>query len=153
MSHLPKLNHFNYDELDVNCNCGLCSAERRTGAEYSKFLCDNVQHSWTCQCETCKIRNKLYENYLIAGIKRDTFSELSYLTQDHTERGPFLAWVWRATQKEDSTTSKTFSRTWWLNQGMIATLGWWLDKWKMLSGVDLYEKEIKREVHIKKPKR
>ncbi|MDE3023404.1 MAG: hypothetical protein KGI54_16400 [Pseudomonadota bacterium] len=76
---------------------------------------------------------------MIAGIKRDTYSELSFLTQDHPEIGPFLAWVWRTTQKEEDKT-KIFNRIWWLNQGATVTLGWWLDKWLMLSGVDMYEK-------------
>ena len=136
----PSLNHFNYDDLDEHCHCGLCETERRTGSAYARFIEIRRQHPWTCQCESCKTRNSLYEDFLIAGIKRDTFCELSFLVQDHPERGPFLAWVWRATQMTDSK-SKTFSKIWWLNQGMTATLGWWLDKWKMLSGVDLYEKE------------
>lgn len=135
---LPSLNHYNYDDLSEKCSCALCVAERDAAKEYADFINAHELHIWTCQCSQCKERNALYENLLLATSKRDTYSELSYLVQKHPERGPFLAWVWRTTQHLN-TTKKTFSRNWWVNRGMVTTLGWWFRKWKMVSGVDLLE--------------
>lgn len=133
---LPSLNHFNYDELDQHCHCPLCEAERDAATIYTNFTDIHELHIWTCQCKECKQRGKLYEDLLLATVKRDTYSELSYLVQKHPEKGPFLAWVWRTTQHLN-TQKKTFSRNWWINRGIVTTLGWWFRKWHMVSGVDL----------------
>lgn len=135
---LPSLNHYNYDDLSENCTCTLCTTEKEAAVAYADFIKTHDLHIWTCQCEQCKDRGLLYEDLLLATSKRDTYSELSYLVQRHPEKGPFLAWVWRTTQHLN-TQKKTFSRNWWINRGMVTTLGWWFRKWKMVSGIDLLE--------------
>lgn len=132
---LPTLKHYNYDDLDTDCHCTLCVQWRQSLSSYRDYMQDRPVHIWSCTCVPCKTRMRLYEEVLITSIKRETYSELSYLVEKHAEKGPFLAWVWRSTQYDGN--RKTFSRAWWADRGAKITLGWWLKKWKMLSGVDI----------------
>lgn len=141
---LPSLKHYNYDILDGDCQCSLCEHWRKSVHEYGNFIADTPSHAWSCTCVTCRKKMKVYDRVLVASLKRETYSELSYLVENHPEKGPFLAWVWRATQYPDGN-RKTFSHSWWLDRGAKVTLGWWLRKWKMLSGVDIITDLIKKE--------
>lgn len=132
---LPSLNHYNYDNLDGSCNCALCKDWRDCTDAYTSHLEKEPAHVWQCDCHTCKEKTKAYNALLCASMKRDTYSELSFITDAHPDKGPFLAWVWRATQYKGR--KKTFSQGWWLDQGQKVPMFWWLSKWKMLSGVDL----------------
>lgn len=131
----PSLYHYNYDDLDENCQCSLCVPWRDALNAYKEYMEGKPVHVWACTCKVCKTRMNLYEEVLVRSIKRETFSELTFLVEKHPEKGPFLAWVWRSTQYEGP--RKTFSRKWWLDRGAKITLGWWTRKWRMLSGVDM----------------
>ncbi len=140
---LPSLKHYNYDDLDGSCGCALCNHYRHAVKAYEAYIQGKSSHVWSCTCAECKTRMKIYEEVLLSSLKRETYSELSFLCENHPDKGPFLAWVWRATQYPDGH-RRTFSRAWWLDRGAKVPLGWWLRKWKMLSGVDIINDLMKK---------
>lgn len=119
----PSYEHYNYDDLDVDCKCCLCLGYFTAREVHHVLLTDTSDHKWRCPCAVCKEKRKAYMTLLATANKRDLYSELSFLTHDKRDGEEFLRWVL------DKVTSKYKGMGWWANHSAKLTLGHWILQW------------------------
>lgn len=122
----PPICHFDYDELEQQgheCDCYLCDQYREALDTYTHYLDVCRGHSRSCSCYLCTQKNKATITYLAALSKRDTYSELSFLT-NHRPLGPqFLDWMY------DRMTDNRFnSEAWWAIRAPMLMLQEWIER-------------------------
>lgn len=120
----PPIVHFNYDDLDENCHCALCSEYRSTVAHYIQRRRDTRKHSAECDCFMCVSKQAAILEMRVASNKRDIYSELSYLTSAHRLGAEFLRWVYARMTDESFRGPE-----WWANDSMRLSLRAWMDEW------------------------
>lgn len=124
----PPIEHFDYDELGKTgeeCQCPLCEAYRSTYEVYDNFNRINKYHKPGCACYVCSQKTEAQLSYLAALCKRDTFSELSYLTHQHRLGPTFLGWIYDRMQDRDF-----HSEAWWAIKAPAITLQTWMNLWQ-----------------------
>jgi hypothetical protein len=125
----PPFEHYNYDVLegrDINhpaCQCFLCREwfAKSDAFKASELACEG--HKNRCRCDDCKVRHKVRLAMIAAGMRRDIYSELSFLTKNETWRDEILAWFLnfiKTTNKKDS---------WFALKAEGHPLNYWLQKW------------------------
>lgn len=120
--------HFNYDELDIDCKCRLCSDYFDAREVHQYLAAETVDHKWRCGCAMCKEKRKAYMTLLATANKRDLYSELSFLAHDKRDGDGFLLWTL------DKVTSRYKGMGWWANHSAKLTLGHWILLWAEETG-------------------
>jgi hypothetical protein len=117
----PGEDHFNYDELDVNCSCSLCDAYRKAKIELEEASIAAEGLSWKGMCDESKRRRKAHIRMLAISNKRDLYCEMSFLTHGKRDGHEIMAWI--------QGKLKTRSAGWWANHSAKRTLGSWILEW------------------------
>lgn len=121
----PAVEHYNYDEIDVDCTCTLCTSYKESMADYVHTLSLVPGHGWHCKCQLCKQKRAQHQAMLAISNKRDLYCELSYLTDEHPFSAPFLGWV--LTKIRDM---KFKSEAWWASHCPKKPLRAWMNEWQ-----------------------
>lgn len=124
----PPIEHFDYDEMEEPgsvCECPLCEAYRTTYEMYDNISKIAKHHKAGCSCYMCSQKTEAQIAYLAALSKRDTFSELSYLTHEHKLGSIFLGWIY-----DRMSDAKFHSDAWWAIKAPAVTLQTWMDIWQ-----------------------
>lgn len=122
----PAVAHFNYDDLD-NCSCALCTSARDAEDYYSDRRANSRGHALDCKCFICKQKREAMTERLAATAKRETYSELSFLTCEHRLGPQFLEWVY-----DNISNPKYRSNEWWASHGYYRMLQEWMTEWQII---------------------
>jgi hypothetical protein len=89
----PPFEHYNYDALEDYCGCFLCRDVEYQMAIVRKLEPDpEITHDMNCPCSNCKHVRKEKSALTAYSIRRDCYSELSYLVRNKKWRNEFLIW-------------------------------------------------------------
>lgn len=125
----PSFNHSNWDQIDGRdptvpaCGCFLCKDWFLKSAQFweQEGVCKD--HNNLCRCSKCLVRIKVRTAMIAAGMKRDIYSELSFLTKNENYRDEVLSWFLnfiKTCNKKD---------TWWAFKTEGFPLDYWLQRW------------------------
>lgn len=110
----PGQDHYNYDLLH-DCPCRLCSGYRVLEASAKRRRASGGP--------ACDIP------FIAQSMRRDTYSELTYVVRDRAWAAEFLAWVLAILDdrgcKDDH---------WWAIRAQERSLGQWIEDWAVASG-------------------
>jgi hypothetical protein len=125
----PSFEHYNFDVLQgadpkiPPCKCFLCREWFAKSDEYkaAELVCEG--HNNRCRCADCKLRHKARLAMIAAGMRRDIYSELSFLVKNESYRDEILTWFLtflKTTNRKDS---------WFALKTEGFPLDYWLQKW------------------------
>jgi len=127
----PSFEHSNWDIIDGRdptipaCQCFLCADwwSKSDAFKAVELVCET--HPGNCRCRECKKlnRHQVRTAMIAAGMRRDIYSELSFLVRNEVFRDEILAWFLnfvKTTTKKDS---------WFALKAENYTLDYWLQKW------------------------
>jgi hypothetical protein len=117
----PTLDHYNYDYLDENCSCSLCSEYKRAKEELEEAEAGAVGEGWKSMKPKAKRRRDAHLHMLAISNQRDLYCEMSFLTQNKRDSADILAWLLiKLRSKKNS---------WWANHSAKKTLSAWIVEW------------------------
>lgn len=118
---VPTNLHWNYDELNrVNCQCQLCVDWRSKLQVYRDAAIDTFGHHRSCICQRCKHFRRSGSAYYAAQNRRNTASELAYLTRNERYASGFFNWF------KSEIGSGKYTDSWWRDKGDSRPLATWL---------------------------
>ncbi len=122
--------HFNYDEVDIFCQCPLCRSYFTAVMDFAFVLSVTEGHRWHCRCRLCDDKRTIHRTSLTAGSRRDLFSELSFLTHEHPFSRQFLSWVLAKIQDDRLKGTALRTDSWWANHSPKKPLSAWMTEWQ-----------------------
>ncbi len=131
----PPADHYNYDELagdavTPKCLCCLCLNWDKALAETKAIEAtgESDGHPPYCLCDPCKILRAARIKMTAEGVRRDAYSELSFITRNKAWRKEFLVWFFtglKTSKRRDSYFAFKFDRI---------TLGEHVERWAIETG-------------------
>ena len=116
--------HYNYEALENTCRCKLCSNLAAARAAHGGIASEARGHKFRCSCAKCKAVKKSEREILVLSNRRDTYSELSFISSGRTWRNTFLNWAWgRVANPEWG------DAYFWIHDAERKSLGSWLEDW------------------------
>jgi hypothetical protein len=125
----PPFTHYNYDELEDYCCCFLCQDVTLQIAIVRKLEPDPENtHDMTCSCGNCKQARKEKTALTAYSVRRDCYSELSYLTRNKKWRDEFLTWFLNTLILTEH------AQSYWSASVDSMPLSHWIEKWAIETG-------------------
>ncbi len=107
--------HYDVGELE-NCSCHICSQWRERRQEYLQLREQTLRHSSKCVCAGCYRKRAAFAIFQALDIKRNLYSELSYVVQEERHRDILLDGV-RELIMDDG-----IADVWWLTKAQSMRL-------------------------------
>jgi len=83
-----------------------------------------AEHKFRCRCVQCLERKRAERAFLMISNKRDTYSELSWISKPHKWRERFLTWAWTNITNKDWK-----NHYFWSHEAERKSLESWLEDW------------------------
>lgn len=125
VNNMPPLVHYDYEALEeIPCTCSLCTGYRSALTACRESVPATEGHKFRCRCKACRARKTAERARLAASNRRDTYSELSWISAQYKWRETFLRWAAARICRDDWKPS-----LWWCRDGERLSLGSWLESW------------------------